>query len=69
MSLATKRLRTLGFVASPLWWPTHLPPIGFLPVRARHSVTGRASHACRDCTKRISSARAASTSSGARAAP
>eukprot|EP00969_Alexandrium_andersonii_P212856 9398954-Alexandrium_andersonii.AAC.1 len=55
--------------ASPLLWSTHLPPMGLLPMRARHSATGRTSQTPRDSTKRISSERAAVTSSGDRAAP
>eukprot|EP00969_Alexandrium_andersonii_P297375 13142870-Alexandrium_andersonii.AAC.1 len=58
-----------GVVASPLSWPTHLPPRGLLPARAMHSEIGRTSHTRQDSINRASSARADATSSESRAAP
>eukprot|EP00969_Alexandrium_andersonii_P192368 8497079-Alexandrium_andersonii.AAC.1 len=43
--------------------------MGFLPARAKHSEIGRTPHMCQDSMNRISSARAAETSSESRNAP
>eukprot|EP00969_Alexandrium_andersonii_P014114 615456-Alexandrium_andersonii.AAC.1 len=69
MSFAAYRLRTLGDPASPLLWSTHLPPMGLFPARERRSEIGRTSQTPQDSTNRISSERAAATSSGGGTAP
>eukprot|EP00969_Alexandrium_andersonii_P183040 8087627-Alexandrium_andersonii.AAC.1 len=43
--------------------------MGRSPARERHSEIGRTSHACQDSMNRISSERAAATSSGSKTAP
>ena len=65
MSLATHRHLTLGLAMSPLLWSTHLPPMGFLPVRLQASERGTTSQTPQDFMKSNSSLLAFFSSSGA----